>query len=188
VQGSRAEFADGTFTATVDLALGENVVVATAWDAAGNSASAQIVVTRVAPSSGVSGVITDGLSGDPVKGVRLRFSDGETTAFTDGNGAFELELSPGRWRAVASKAGYENQTFAFEVEEGGELARVELQLQPLGVGDEVADEGGGSDAAPSASEEGCGCGTGGVGSMMLLALMVRRRTPRAAACRQVASP
>lgn len=111
----------------VPLALGPNVITATGMDAAGNSRSTSITVTRVAPSGPTLAIV----SGNDQRGevntelpapVVVRISNEDSTPFANKTVNFRVTRSDGR---LASTSGATAGTMMLQARTDGEgLARV----------------------------------------------------------------
>ncbi len=79
-------------------------------------ASANIALTPQTPGTGsVIGTVTDASTGDPIEGARV--SAGSKSTITDSNGNYALiNLSPGNYTVIASKAGYKEASATVTVE------------------------------------------------------------------------
>ncbi len=173
--GAAAPLSNGRFAVKVDLAMGENRIEAKAFDKAGNFAGAAIVVTRIAPASGVKGTVSDATTGEPLSGAVIRVADGETELFTDEEGRYAQELFPGQWRLSFAAAGHRTATATVEVTSG--FANLDVALEQ---GEEPPDAGDGEGgSAGDSGSSGCDCSSGPAASaapaLLALALLGRRR-------------
>jgi hypothetical protein len=89
----------------------------------------------VSAAPSVSGVIVNGITGQPVRGVELSFSGADVTASSDVNGLVLVELAAGSYTVTATKAGFKTQelTDVRVTDAGGDFAIV---LEPVSSGGE----------------------------------------------------
>jgi hypothetical protein len=168
LDGQPVALEGGYFERSVDLALGINVFRVMAWDAAGNRGRARVELVRSPPGIGLTGVVVDAVTGAPIRGARIRFSDLVTVTYTDSSGRFEQALAAGEWRAAVSKKGYRPRTFRFGLGDDVEGVRVKLEPVPPEADPPVE--------APPPAPAGCGCaGIDAVTGLALAAVLVRRR-------------
>jgi len=89
-----------------------------------------IAYNSEAPLTGqVVGVITDHISGLPVKDVSV-VSDRNDSGLSFENGAYILILQPGVFTITAQTAGYSSTSFSVKVSEGG-VANQDIEIVPL---------------------------------------------------------
>lgn len=96
-----------------------------------------------AQGAAVEGKVTDAATGRPVRkaevtlrGLTQSGNPPDTDNYvveTDGNGHFLVQITPGKYQATASRAGYLSRPAAPLTLEAGQHAAVELKLLPAGV-------------------------------------------------------
>ncbi|MBU0690623.1 T9SS type A sorting domain-containing protein [bacterium] len=93
-------------------------------------------VMRIAPPTGVAGIVTELDTGNPLAGVRISASGQNRYTFSDQNGAFALELAAGTYDLMASGPCVESDTlFSIAIpEEGQTTADFELGVPHLASG------------------------------------------------------
>jgi len=92
----------------------------------GNTAEADLSLTRIIVSGSITGTVTDAEDGSPVAGATV--SDGTRTTTTDASGGYVIaDVPPGTYEVVASKSGYENSSVTVTVLEG-DTAVADLSL------------------------------------------------------------
>ncbi|NIM00326.1 MAG: hypothetical protein GTO30_05875 [Acidobacteria bacterium] len=77
----------------------------------------------------VSGVVTDGLTGNPIAGVTVTVQ-GSNFATTDASGAYSGQLNPGTYVFAFSAAGYTSQGQSVTVVAGTSISDLDIALLP----------------------------------------------------------
>jgi uncharacterized membrane protein len=126
--GSRTALTDGAGSYTIDnVPPGSYQVVAskdgyessslTVTVLEGNTAAANLCLTRIIVPGSITGSITDAKDGSAISGAEV--SDGSRTALTDALGTYTIDsVPPGSYQVVASKEGYESASLTVTVLEG----------------------------------------------------------------------
>jgi hypothetical protein len=84
----------------------------------GNSAVADLSLTRIIVPGAITGAVTDAEDGSPIAGTFV--TDGTRTTTTDASGQYTLaNMPPGSYEVTASKSGYESSTSTVTVVSGG---------------------------------------------------------------------
>ncbi len=85
-----------------------------------------LLSASVAFAAPVTGVVVNGLSGQPVRGVQLEIEGSEAVATSDLDGLFLLDLPAGTYMALVKKDGFKNQrvTGIVVTADGGDFAVV----------------------------------------------------------------
>jgi thermitase len=83
----------------------------------GNTALADLSLTRIIVPGTITGSVTDAGSGSPIAGAMV--TDSTRTATTDASGEYTMaDVSPGTYEVTASKSGYESSSLTVTVLEG----------------------------------------------------------------------
>jgi uncharacterized membrane protein len=83
----------------------------------GNTAAANLCLTRIIVPGSITGSVTDAKDVSAISGAEV--SDGSRTALTDGAGSYTIDsVPPGSYQVVASKEGYESSSLTVTVLEG----------------------------------------------------------------------
>lgn len=105
-------------------------------------AAALLVVPGVAEATGfISGVVIDGLTGQPVRGATVAVDGTDLVFTTDLGGAFRGETAAGTYSVTVTHEGFDGQRVEQVVVADGELADFAVVLLPAS-GDSVAVVGG----------------------------------------------
>jgi outer membrane receptor protein involved in Fe transport len=78
----------------------------------------------------VSGVVIDGLTGQPVRGATLSIEGAEVSLSSDLSGAFRADVAPGSYSVVVTKDGFEAQRITDVVVEDHQVADFAVVLLP----------------------------------------------------------
>ena len=84
----------------------------------------------VAQGSGIAGTVTDAASGKILPDVSVTISPGERGLLTQPDGRYQARLAPGAYSLTIDAFGYESATISDIAVTLGELARVDVTLQP----------------------------------------------------------
>ncbi len=86
-------------------------------------------IASVIGASGVSGVVKDAVSGQPVAGAQVSFADVGERWTTDENGSFQADLVPGDYTLTIERFGYRSEKVNVHVPTD-RVVTFEAQLQP----------------------------------------------------------
>lgn len=112
-----------------------------------------LMTAGVAAAEGiVSGVVIDGLTGQPVRGATIAVEGTEVTAESDLGGAFRADAPAGTHTVLVTKDGFESQRVENVVVADGDVADFAVVLLPAAGAAGTTDSGG--DAASSAAFSG----------------------------------
>jgi len=131
VNGVQASVSNNTFSASIPLSEGQNLITATATDQYGQTTSQSISVTFYKPVTGgiITGTVTDSSTGLPIPSATVSVTDSSMspqsevrvfafiiiakTALTDSNGTYKIyNIAPGPFTGTITKEGYATYNFS----------------------------------------------------------------------------
>ena len=121
-----------------------------------------VAATATATAAGVvSGVVIDGLTGQPVRGATVLLEDAGVEMTSDLGGAFQGEAEAGTYTAVVSREGFEPQRVTDIVVADGEVADFAVVLLPSSGTGPAADTGATASADVDGTADAAGTQGGG---------------------------